>query len=197
MCGSLLFGAFLMLLGISIFVNIFFNIHIPVFRVLFGCMLLYLGYSIIMTPKYSRSFYTCYGNGCDNKVNAGHWASYANWMGKANVTIDTTTAHQAKTYDYSNTMGELSLNLTVLSPANVTEPITIDCNTLFGRTVIKLNKDMPVVIHARGSFGQVNFPDTNQTTNTERTYVSHDASVAPLIILTSHTTFGQTDITAH
>lgn len=192
MCGSIIVGSFFLLAGITIFVNIIFGIHIPFGRIFWGLVLLYIGIMLITGTSRCR-----FRHNCGSKYH-GSATAYSNWAGSADITFDIAEAAQdTGRAEFSTVMGSTDLDLSQIKldslPANRL-PLTIDVNTVFGKTIVKINKDTPVRIDVRSAFAGTELPDHTNISFGSHTYVSHqDAAVAPLHISTS-TVFGGLEI---
>lgn len=66
-------------------------------------------------------------------------------------------------------------------------------DTAFGKTILKLNKDIPVKIKAKGGFAKIVMPDNNSLAFGSHTFTSH--TTEPLLIIYATTVFGETRIT--
>lgn len=190
MCGSLLIGSFFLLAGITIFVNLIFGIYIPFGRIFWGLLLLYIGVTLITGRG-------CRIGSCGSRYH-GTATSYANWMGTATIDFDVAKAAQTITRSEFNTvMGATDLDLSQIRPdslATAHMPFDIAINTVFGKTVVKISKDTPVRIDARGAFSDSKLPDHTHITFGSHTYLSHaDAQSIPVRISTN-TVFGALEI---
>ncbi|HBL98190.1 TPA: hypothetical protein DDZ86_00935 [Candidatus Dependentiae bacterium] len=192
MISSLLIGTFLILSGISIFFNILFGIHIPFGRIFFGLFLLYVGFMLITNfSKYQMEWHCC-------STYQGSLPSYSNWMGTANVLLDEQTLIQSSGLcEYLTVMGSTTLDLSHITPeilAKTTNSITMSIDTIMGKTIVKINKDVPIRINARGAFSGTALPDGDAIVFGARSYFSHGPTVAPRITINTSTVMGSLSI---
>lgn len=193
MCGSLIFGAFFILFGLSIFVNIIFGIDIPVGRIFLGLWMLYLGLSFI------TGFSLCNKTGgrCCSAFH-GTATSHTTWFGSADIHLDSKIISQPGIpHEFSTVFGSTVLDLSHLKQENFTQtniPLMLTVNTVFGKTVIKINKDIPITITSKSSFASSVLPDQSNTSFGSSVYNSHPHSTPAQIIMTTNTVFGETRV---
>jgi hypothetical protein len=187
MCWGLIFGVLLVLWGISTIINVIFHLHIPVFGVVFGIFLLYLGFQFI-TGFPRRSCWHCWSN---NEQGA--------CMGNANIQFsDETIRAEGTSLEYKTLFGKSVIDLSTLTPEGLragTTPVVGTIDTVFGKTDLMLNKNIPTRIIAKSAFGKASFPDKTIITFGKHTYNSH-LNEQPLIIIYSSTVFGDFEVDA-
>jgi hypothetical protein len=190
MCWELLLGVLLILWGFSHITESIFNVHIPVFGILFGLFLLYLGVELI-------SGFSHWPQSC-NVHCTGTLTSRVTSMGSSHLSIDDSMiAKQDAPWDYKTIMGNSLIDLTHISPGALQvagAPFTINIDTIFGKTDIILPKDLPTRIIAKCGCAKVTTPDDCSMVFGSHIYNSHTQE-QPLLIIYSSTVFGNTVIT--
>ena len=135
---GLFLGVLIILLGVGVIVNVIFNIHLPVFKILFGLILIYIGLKIIF----------------------GSWISFPSWSGK-----DGNALFQERTYrglqgearEYSAVFGKVVVDLRGIELKEKATRVKI--NAVFGGAEVLLSETTPVRIKADAVFGGVQLPD--------------------------------------
>jgi hypothetical protein len=135
---GLFMGVLIILLGVGIIVNVIFHIHIPIFKILFGLVLIYIGLKIIF----------------------GSWISFPAWSGKSGNAI-----FQERTYrglpgdskEYNAVFGKAVVDLRGIE---LKEKVTyIKISAVFGGAEVILSETTPVRIKADAVFGGVQLPE--------------------------------------
>ena len=135
---GLFLGVLIILLGVGIIVNVIFHIHIPIFKILFGLILIFIGLKIIF----------------------GSSISFPSGPGKSGNAV-----FQERTYrglygdskEYNAVFGKAVVDLRGIE---LKEKVThIKINAVFGGAEVILNEATPVRIKAETVFGGLRFPD--------------------------------------
>jgi hypothetical protein len=135
---GLFIGVLIILLGLGIIVNVIFHIHIPIFKILFGLVLIFIGLKIILGP----------------------WFFFPLRHGESGNAI-----FQERTYrgfisdskEYNAVFGKAVVDL---QDIELKEKVTrIKINAVFGSADVILNKVTPVRIKADAVFGGVQLPE--------------------------------------
>jgi len=162
-------GIFLVLIGVSILVRIFFNIDFPVFRLFFGLFFIGIGISIIFGRQMSFS----------DSRNA--------------VFGDSTFQVDQPGGKYSVVFGRGVTDLT--NPALYKDGARVEVVTVFGENTIYIKKDSPVRINAVSAFGQIELPDGNNITFGNSQYSTGTIDKKNLYLkLEINTVFGATRV---
>jgi len=135
---GLFIGVLIILLGLGIIVNVIFHIHIPIFKVLFGLILIFIGLKIIF----------------------GSWISFPVCQGKSGKVI-----FQERTYrglpgdskEYKAVFGKVVVDLRGIELKEKITPIKI--KAVFGGAEVILSESTPVRIKADAVFGGVQLPE--------------------------------------
>ncbi len=142
MGAGLFWGLLLIILGISLIIRIIFNIHFPLFRIVLAFVFIFIGIRILF----------------------GSWR-FEKWD-----RASTDTVFQEKIYhnlspderEYNVIFGKAIYDLRdVQLKDNV--PLRIKINTIFGATVLKIQKEIPVSISVNAAFGGAKLPNGNTT----------------------------------
>jgi hypothetical protein len=135
---GLLMGVLIILLGVGILVNVIFHIHIPIFKILFGLVLIYIGLKIIF----------------------GGMISFPAWSEKSgNALFQERTYHglTGDSKEYNAVFGKAVVDLRGIE---LKEKVTrIKISAVFGGAEVILSETTPVRIKAEAVFGGVQLPD--------------------------------------
>jgi hypothetical protein len=148
---GLFIGILIILLGLGIIINVIFHIHIPIFKVLFGLVLIFLGLKIIF----------------------GNWISVSSYHEKSGNVI-----FQERTYrglsgdskEYNAVFGKAVIDLRDIQ---LKEKVTrIKISAVFGGAEVILSESTPVRIKADAVFGGVQLPENTSGAFGTSTYQS-------------------------
>ena len=131
---GILWGAFFILLGLSVILKFTLNLDIPVIRLFFAGFLIFIGIKIILDGFRTDK---------DSKQNVVFD------QGQMNVT------HDGREYNVIFGKGVVDLTGTEVKEKDV----VLDVNTIFGASVVKLSPAVPTVIRASTAFGAAHLPD--------------------------------------
>ncbi len=135
---GLFIGVLIILFGLSIIINVIFHTHIPIFKILFGLILIYIGLRFILGNWFS--FPACHWNSGDAVFNH---RTYQGLSGDKN--------------EYNAVFGKAVVDLRGIE---LKEKITrIKVNAVFGGVEVILDKNTPVRIKADVAFGGVQMPE--------------------------------------
>ena len=156
---SLVWGVFVVMIGLSIIAKAVFGLDIPVIKIALGCFFIYLGLNIMLdTPSIT------FGTGrFQSRIKHYKETGYTNVFGSE--TIDLSTAQY---------------------PAC---PVKIKVNTAFGNTKIILNKDIPTQIKVNAVSSTVNMPHDELELVANHVYGMGDSQQKPLLLLVINATF--------
>lgn len=144
---KMFWGILLLSLGVLIIIQQIFHIDLPIIRILFGVLLVYLGIKIIF-GSFGLSF---------------NVFQYEPKITDSSVLFSKTTfkARENKeaslNKDYSTVFGESTLDLSDLNENDLKETIKIE--NAFGKTKIKTNPDFPIYAIVSVGFGSVKIRD--------------------------------------
>ena len=164
-------GVLLVLLGILIIVRILFNINIPVFRIFFALLLVYLGIRLLVG-----------GWGCGHGRNAVCYHAPEN-----------AAAGPSDRYDI--VFGKAVIDLSNIPLQN--EMVSREVKVVFGSGTIKINPGQPVKVVASSAFGSVHMPDGNIITFGNYVYKSPGYKEnAPYVLIRASVAFGELSISS-
>lgn len=131
MCNSLILGWFLIILGSSIVINIVFGINIPVIKIFFASLLIYLGVRILLPGQFKSR--------CEFKYKKFKYENLSN----------------QDTYDVSFSSSTIDLS----NLKDLTAEKSVLVRTSFANAIVILPSNIPVHVKADISFGNINMPD--------------------------------------
>jgi predicted membrane protein len=147
---GMFWGIVLVIFGASVIVNVLFHVHIPVMRIIFGLIIIYVGVQVITGHRW---------NPC--KSRNACFSSEARFDGSLGN-------------DYSVVFGKNTIDLTTL-PVDAKNK-TFKVSTVFGASVVIIPSDIPAIIKASSAFSGMNFP--NGTTLSFGEYVYKNKAYA-------------------
>ena len=133
LCSGLFWGSILILFGISVILKAMFHIHIPLFRLLFALILIYLGIRVLVGGAWCRSHCSTVMFSESSSMAADDKGEYSIIFGRG--VIDTGAV-----------------------PAS---DKVIRINTIFGASVVKVPKNVPTIVKVDAAFSSVKLPDGN------------------------------------
>jgi predicted membrane protein len=144
---GIFWGIFFLILGVTIILKTFFNINIPLFRIIFALFFIWIGIKILIGGPIFKS----------NK----------NGVVFGEARIDAGDINQSKD-EYSIVFGRGTIDLTKIELDKINNEINI--NTIFAYSMIKLNSEIPAVINVDSAFARAKFPDETETSFGSYTY---------------------------
>lgn len=148
---SLFWGLLLVILGLSLILRIVFNIDFPIFKIFIAFVLIYFGIKILF-----GSF--------DTKVHVYHGGEKDVIFGEKNF------SHMEGSGEYNTVFGKGTYDFRGYDLKGETKRIKL--STVFGGTVIKLDKDLPVRIKVEAAFAGADLPNGNSAVFGSTTYES-------------------------
>jgi predicted membrane protein len=133
---GIVWGTFFIILGISIILKHTLNIDIPIVRLFFAFLLIYIGVKII-----TGGFFK------DKKTGPNVVFEEAQ--------VDVTD----KSNEYNVIFGKGVIDLTDVAVKD--KDVAIEANTVFGDSVIRIKSDVPTLIKASAAFAGARLPDGN------------------------------------
>jgi hypothetical protein len=161
---GLFWGIILILCGVSIIIRIVFHIHIPLVRIVFALILIYLGVRVLVGGSWLCSHRTAFGS---SSISLGSGqAEYKVIFGSS--TIDATAE--------------------VSGPA----PQRTSIKTVFGECRLAISATIPTVVRVNSAFAEARLPDGNSVVFGNSTYKNAPArdGKAPLREIDAHVVFG-------
>jgi predicted membrane protein len=130
-------GSILILLGLSVIIRIVFNVHIPLFRIVFALIIIYFGIRVLVGGAW------CRGNCNSNTI----------------VFNDAKTEVNTDSNEYKIIFGKGVVNLTDSSLASQKKKIRV--TTVFGSGEIRINPGVPAIVRVNSAFAGAKMPDGN------------------------------------
>lgn len=164
-------GIFLILIGISVLIKIFFNIDFPVFRIIIGLLFIIIGINILTGRHFS--------------------GKHMNWSNSGNVVFG-----EGK-MDSSNSTGKYNVVFgkaeTDLSEFAKGDSGSIEVNTVFADNTIYIKKGVPVFVKANSTFAQTDLPDGSMAAFGTSSFTTPEYDKKkPYIKIDVNTVFGAT-----
>ncbi len=156
----MIWGVLIVLLGLAIIVKAVFHLDVPIFRLIFGLVLVYLGVQLIVGWHRWRWF----------PDDDGATVLFA----RREIVL---TPGQMPERTYTVAFGRTLLDLRALAPAGA--DLEMDVNVVFGDAVIRINPASPVEVEANVAFGRAELPDRSQVVLGRHLYRSESAAGAP------------------
>lgn len=167
---GIFWGVLIIIIGILVLIRVIFGVHIPIFSLIIGLLLVYFGVRIIT------------GMSCCRKSREVIFESSK---------IETGTASGK----YDVVFGRNIVDLTGVELKSGVKGVEV--NTIFGSSVIKIDPAMPVKIRASSAFGSARLPDGNMAAFGEYTYKSDtlkQADTSTYLLINLNVVFGSAEI---
>jgi len=163
---SFIFGFIIILFGFSIILNAIFQINIPVFKIVFSLLLIYLGAKILF--------------GAFGIKSSEHTAIFS----KGDFAPSTST----NKYNIIFGEGEIDLARIDLEKGNV----EVNINTVFGECHLKIPKNTPTIIKANTILGAARLPGKNLTALGKTEYKTTNYSpIKNKLVIRADVVFGE------
>ncbi len=134
---GLFWGVALIVVGLLLIIKIIVPFHFPIFKILLGLFVIYLGVKIIAGDRWFSFHYDKNGS----TVFANAKVDYANVEEKSGVVFG------SKVYDFTN------------ATLDSADSKTVKIDVAFGSAKVRLPKDIPVRVKYSVAFGGVELPD--------------------------------------
>lgn len=177
---NMFWGVVIILVGLLVVINAVFGINLPIFKTLFGLLLIYWGIKVLF-GGFTGSF-----NFQADKRSTDREAVFANSTFKyPQVTVSDDS-------EYVTVFGSSVLDLTGLTeaPAEALEMVSV-----FGKTQVIVKKGTPLIVESQTVFGSSQLPDDNKSAFGDFKYRSANVvdGVKPLVLKTQ-VVFGSLEI---
>ena len=137
---GIFWGIILILLGASVIINLIFHVHVPLFRIIFALVLIYLGLRVMVG---GHGEWRCWGSRGVRDSSA--------------IFCDGAVFDKSSDGEYSIIFGRGVVEAGAIFAADSAR-MRIRVNTVFGNTVIRVPKNIPVAVRATAAFGEVKMP---------------------------------------
>ncbi len=162
---SIFLGSLLILWGISLVIESVFGVSLPIIKIAFALLLIYGGILVIQG---------LYPN--DNQKTVV--------FAREKVT--------AVKNDYKIIMGDGHIDLSSLESPD--QPLHIKVYTLLGNTVIKLNSEIPTIVHSTSILSAVHFPDKTMVSFGNYSFENNPKKLSPQLIIDTTTVLGALEV---
>ncbi|MBI2774786.1 hypothetical protein HYX58_02165 [Candidatus Dependentiae bacterium] len=151
---ELLWGTLLIIFGISVLLKALLGIDLPIIRILFGGLLIYLGFSIISTFK-------------TNEINPS-----ATWFSSSTI------SHQSKEKNYRIGFSSLTIDLRAFDPEI---PHTIIIDSFCSSIKVITNPLIPTNVKINATFASYKLPNNDAISCGNTVYSTHESTIRPII----------------
>lgn len=156
MDSKVIIGLLIIVFGLSMIINQIFKIDFPFFRLIFACLIIYIGFKILL-----GSFGV--------KINSGDKNSTV--FNNKNITIESISKKES----FNVIFGSSTVNL---NTANFSENIAhIELNAIFGEMKVVLPENCNIEFKSNGVFGSINTPKVNSDKDFKNTLIIEANSV--------------------
>ncbi len=166
---GLVWGTFFILLGLSIILKYSLHVDIPVIRLFVAFFLIYLGLKVILD-------------------------GFSKEVPSPNVVLGEGHLKAApKDGEYNVLFGKGVIDLTEIGLKD--NDLSVEANTIFGSSTIKVKSDLPLLVRANTAFGNARLPDGN--TAAVGTYVYQSKAFKngrPHLTLNLNVVFGNSEV---
>lgn len=161
---GLFWGLLIILIGVSIIINVTFNIKLPLFRIIAALIFIFIGLSILFKG---------FGPNKSNDV----------------IFNKSELAYQSDNKEYNVIFGKGNIDLSSLK--EVPENTTLEINCIFGEGDVILNTDIPVKLKIDSAFASAQAPDGNSITFGNYTYKTESFDTnKPYLKIKANVVFG-------
>ncbi len=142
---GLFWGIFVILIGVGIIINVFFDVKIPFGRIIFAIIFIGIGLSVLIKG---------FGPQKSNDV----------------IFNQSRVSYSEGAHEYNVIFGKSDIDLSSIELKE--ENINIEINCVFGDSEIRLNKDLPMKVKLSSAFAGAHTPDGNNIAFGDYTYTS-------------------------
>jgi hypothetical protein len=133
-------GALLIIIGVTVIIKVLFNIHIPLVRIIFAFLLIYIGIWFLV---------------------GGQWRP--EWQPRGNTILFndlTITVSKPSSEEYNVIFSQGTIDFTGVA---LNKGVTgVKLNTIFSKGILKINPDIPAKIVTNSVFASAKMPDGNE-----------------------------------
>ncbi len=166
---GLFWGSILVLLGLSVILKAVFHINIPVFRIAFGLVIIYMGIRVLTGGHFGRV--------SDNTV----------------LFEESRVEMSAISDEYNVLFGKGVIDATNRPEDRKVRKVEV--NTIFGHSTIKISTGVPTIVKVSSAFGGCRLPDGTMVSFGEYTYRNKAAQQSEAVtIIKSSVVFGGSDV---
>ena len=168
LCSGTFWGVVLVIWGLSVILNAVFHLNIPVFRIILGLVIIYVGLRMLLGWSFSPG---------------------RNSAAMTSVTFNGTEPGK----DYSVAFGSAVVDLTKVELDKPDTTATV--NVSFGNATIKVDPKACVRVEATSAFGAAVMPDGNSSAFGDTVWESHPRKAnEKRLIVKAHVVFGRLEV---
>lgn len=172
---KMFWGIVFIVVGIVLVINYAMGIHLPIFKILFGVLLIYWGLSMIFGSVRWNFSFSRQTRATENE------ALFSN----SKFTLKT----EKELNEYNVVFGSGTLDLSLVEIPLGTK---IEINTVFGETHLLIKKNLPIKVVSSTAFGKTKLPDRNFNAFGEFTYLTPGIKLDEAqLIVEANTVFGK------
>jgi len=161
-------GVLILLFGLSIILKTVFNVNIPLVRIFFAIILIYLGIKML----------------------TGNCWSKPNWRVFSKTEISSTESIQK---EYSVVFGSANIDLSGIAINK--DSVSTEINVVFGSAILKVNPAVPTKIILNSAFAGAKTPDGNTTAMGKYVYTTPSYKEGtPCLLIEADAVFSSLDI---
>lgn len=168
---AVFWGIVIILFGLSLIIKEVFHINIPIFKIVFGLLLIYWGFRVLLSGIYKNGFSK------DQDVVFGN---------KKFEYVETINS-------YDIVFGSGVIDLFKISENELSRTIKVD--VVFGNGTILLNENIPTLVKMETAFGSVQAPGNSVNGFGEKVFTNATYSPEkPHLLVKASSVFGRIDI---
>jgi len=154
----------------------------------FSFLMIYLGIQFI----FGFAAWPFGNHQCDANSSA---CTQSVWLGHGHYNLDAATVKTKQLFEYKTVLGTSELDFSSIGSTkeHTQAPVIVNIDTVMGKTVLHLNKEMPVRIIAKAALGKIILPDNTSIAMGSSVY-SNKPQEQPLMIIYCSTVFGVIEI---
>ncbi len=171
---GLFWGILLVILGISLIFRVVFNINLPVFKLFFAFLFIYIGIRILIGDSFK----------------------FNKQVDKNDVIFGEKYYNEFNSIDkeYNVIFGKGVFDLSTVQQDTVNSTL-VEFNTVFGSTTIWINRDTPVKVKVEAVFAGARLPNGNSVVFGSNNFVSENFNASkPHLFIKADVVFGDLDI---
>lgn len=178
---GIFWGLVLILIGLSIIIRIVFNIDIPVFQIIIGLLLIYLGLQIVFGSSFliprrlDRSVIRV-----SKRVAGERWERE----------VKSVQNKDGKTYNIIFSTGNIDLS----AIGEIKENVSVSINVVFASAVVWPNPNIPASIKSSTVFGKTVLPDKTVSFFGDSYSDTETERDQPVMFIEINTVFGSTEV---
>lgn len=160
---EIFWGSILIIFGLSVLIKAIFGIDLPLMRVIFGGLLIYLGFSMVTSWK---NYSHCGKN------------SRTIWFSTISTTPDTIKS------EYRVSFSSIRIDLRSVPIDQIPSKIFIDAHC--SSVLLITNPDVPTLINIDARFASTKLPNNETVAVGNTVYMTHDQQVKPVLEISAN-----------